>query len=42
MIIYLCIKYEFTTLMFSKDIERKQFFNIEKDRNSENNWWILP
>ena len=29
-IIYLCIKYESSTLMFSKDIKRKLFFNIEK------------
>ena len=30
MIIYLCVKYEFNTLMFSKDIKLKLFFNIEK------------
>ena len=30
MIIYLCIKFEFNTLMFSKDIKLKPFFNIEK------------
>ena len=42
MIIYMCIKYESHTLIFSKDIERKQFFKAEKGRNSHNNWWILP
>ena len=30
MIIYLCIKFEFNTLMFSKDIKLKLFFNVEK------------
>ena len=30
MIIYLCIKFEYNTLIFSKDIERKTFFNIDK------------
>ena len=30
MIIYVCIKYESNTLMFSKDIKRKLFFNVEK------------
>ena len=30
MIIYLCVKYEFNTLMFSKDIILKLFFNVEK------------
>ena len=30
MIIYLCVKFEFNTLMFSKDINLKLFFNIEK------------
>ena len=30
MIIYLCVKFEFNTLMFSKDIKLKLFFNIEK------------
>ena len=29
MIIYLCIKFEFYTLMFSKDIELKLFFKVE-------------
>ena len=29
MIIYLCIKYESNTLMFSKDFNRKLFFNVE-------------
>ena len=30
MIIYLCVKFEFNTLMFSKDIKLKQFFKAEK------------
>ena len=30
MIIYLCIKFESNTLIFSKDIEQKPFFKIEK------------
>ena len=30
MIIYLCAKFEFNTLIFSKDIKLKLFFNIEK------------
>ena len=30
MIIYLCVKYEFNTLMFSKDIKLKLFFKVEK------------
>ena len=30
MIIYLCIKYGSNTPIFSKDIKRKLFFNIEK------------
>ena len=46
MIIYLCIKFESNTLIFSKDIEQKPFFNyistLIKGRNSKNNWWILP
>ena len=46
MTIYQCTKFEFNTLMFSKDIERKQYFNyfltLKKGRNSKNNWWILP
>ena len=49
MIIYLCIKYELNTLIFSKDIEQKQFFvntdgtmKLKKGRNSHNNSWILP
>ena len=48
MIIYLCIKIESNTLIFSKDIERKPFFKVEKFsklkkiHNSENNLWILP
>ena len=27
---YMCIKYESNALMFSKDIKRKLFFNVEK------------
>ena len=30
MIIYLCVKYEFNILMFSKDIKLKLFFKVEK------------
>ena len=30
MIIYLCIKYESNTLMFSNDIKRKLLLNVEK------------
>ena len=30
MIIYLCVKFEFNTLMFSKDIKLKLFFNVIK------------
>ena len=30
MIIYLCVKFEFNTLMFSKDIKLDLFFNVEK------------
>ena len=29
MTIYLCVKFEFNTLMFSKDIKLKLFFNVE-------------
>ena len=39
MIIYLCIKFESNTLIFSKDIEQKPFFNcfstLIKGRNSK-------
>ena len=42
MIIYLCIKYESNAVIFSKDIQQKPFFKVEKDHNSHNNWWILP
>ena len=46
MIIYPYIKFESNTLIFSKDIERKPFFNyyttLIKERNSKNNWWMLP
>ena len=31
MIIYLCVKFEFNKLMFSKDIKLKLFFNVEKE-----------
>ena len=41
MIIYLCIKYESNTLIFSKDIEWKPFFKAEKRASSQNNWRIL-
>ena len=30
MIIYMCVKSEFNTLMFSKDMKLKLFFNVEK------------
>ena len=30
MIIYQCFKYEFNTLIFSKDIKVQLFFNVEK------------
>ena len=30
MIIYMCLKFELNTLMFSKDIKLKLFFNDEK------------
>ena len=46
MIMYLCIKFESNTLIFSKDIELKPFFSyfsmLKKGHNSQNNWWILP
>ena len=43
MIIYLCIKYNSNTLIFSKDMEWKPFVSIlEKGHNSHHNWWILP
>ena len=46
MIIYLCIKFESNTLIFSKDIEWKPFYSylsmLKKGRNSKINWWILP
>ena len=35
MIIYLCIKFESNTLIFSKDIERKPFFKLKKSHNSK-------
>ena len=41
MIIYLCMKYESNTSMFSKDIARKPFFTEIKANNSDNNEWIL-
>ena len=43
MIIYLCMKYESNSPMYSKDNARKPFFYTEvKGNNSDNNWWILP
>ena len=42
MIIYLYVKYEFNTLMFSKDIILKLFSKLKKGCNSKYNWWILP
>ena len=48
MIIYLCIKFESSTLIVSNDIEWKPFFKVEnfsklkKAHNSQNYWWILP
>ena len=30
MIIYLCVKFQFNILMFSKDIQLKLFFNVKK------------
>ena len=45
MIIYLCIKFESNTPIFSKDIKWKPFFNyfsiFIKGHNSKNNWWIF-
>ena len=38
MIIYLCMKYESNTSMFSKDIARKPFFTEIKGHNSDNKW----
>ena len=45
MIIYMCIKYEAYTLIFSKDINRKPFFKQKfklKRADSQNNWSSLP
>ena len=42
MIIYLCMKYESNSPMYSKDTVRKPFFYSEiKGHNSDNNRWIL-
>ena len=42
MIIYMCMKYESNTSMFSKDTAPKTFFLTEiKGHNSDNNQWIL-
>ena len=38
MIIYLCVKFEFNTLMFSKDIKLKLFSTLKKGCNSKYNW----
>ena len=42
MIIYLCMKYESNSPMYSKDIARKPFF-VQRSRaiTLDNNWWIL-
>ena len=39
MIVYLCIKYEFNTAIFSKDNKRKSFFKqkLKKGHNTQNN-----
>ena len=42
MMIYPCVKYEFNTLMFSKDIKLKLFFNVDKGHNSKNNSGFYP
>ena len=49
MIMYLCIKYQSNTLIFSSDIKLKPFYihtdraiKLKKVHNSHNNWWILP
>ena len=41
MIIYLCIKYESNTSLFSKDTAQKPFHTEIKGHNSDNNRWIL-
>ena len=42
MFIYLCMKYESNTPMYSRDIARKPIFHSEiKGHNSDNNRWIL-
>ena len=45
--IYHCTKFQSNIPILSKDIARKPFFkvenfSVEKGRNSQNNWWILP
>ena len=42
MIIYLCVKFEFNTQMFSKDIKLNYFSTLKKGCNTKYNWWILP
>ena len=43
MIMYLCIKYDSNTLIFSKKISNGNCFSkLKKGHNSYNNWWILP
>ena len=42
MIIYLCMKYESNSPMFSKRYRPETIFCTEiKGHNSDNNWWIL-
>ena len=41
MIIYMCMKNESNTPMFSKDVAWKPFFTVIKGLNSDNNEWIL-
>ena len=49
MMIYLCLKYESNTLIFSKGIEQKPYFvhmdwmmRLKRGHNSHNTQWILP
>ena len=49
LLLYMWIKYDSNTLIFSKYIERKLFFvltdwtiKLKKGHNSHSNWWILP
>ena len=42
MIIYLCMKYESISQIYSKDMAPETIFRTEiKGHNSNNNWWIL-